>query len=338
MRQMTRHPERPHLSRRALAALTLAAAAWTLAMPGTAGAQAWPGKQPIKFVVGLAAGSITDQTTRFFSETIREGTGQTVLVENKPGADSNLAAEQVAHSPADGYTALVAGNNTHAANIHLYKKLNFDPYKDFVPVGTFARVPYMLVVNPDRVPARNFKDFVAYAKANPGKLTYGSATVAGRVSVEQMKLLVGFDATNVNYKSSPQAMADLLGGQLDFYMTDIATGLTQVRAGKVVALAITVKQRMPAAPDIPTVAEFGYPDYDFFSWLAVWLPTGSPPEAVRTLNALINKAMESDAGRDYLAKRGLLGAAGTPADLQALQTSATESWGKAVLAAGMQAQ
>ncbi len=303
----------------------------------SAHAQAWPTK-PIRFVVGLAAGSITDTTTRYFADSIREATGQTVLVENRPGADSNLAAEAVARAAPDGYTALVAGNNTHAANIHLYKKLGFDPQKDFAPVATFARVPYMLIVNPDRVPARNFKDFIAYAKANPGKLTYGSATVAGRVSVEQLKLLAGFEAVNVNYKSSPQAMTDLLGGQLDFYVPDVATGLAQTRTGRAVALAVTVNQRVLAAPELPTIAELGYPDYDFFSWLAVWLPAGAPPEAVRTLNQLINRAMESEAGKDYLAKRGLLGLAGSPQDLQALQTRDTERWGRAVKAAGMQPQ
>lgn len=325
------------IARRPLLA-ALACATLTFFAAGAAHAQAWPARQPIKMIVGLAAGTITDQTTRFFAETIREGTGQTVVIENKPGADSNLAAEIVAHSPADGYTALVAGNNTHAANIHLYKKLNFDPYKDFVPVATFARVPYVLLIHPDRVPARNLKDFIAYAKANPGKLNYGSATVAGRVAVEQLKLLAGFDATNVNYKGSPQAMADLVSGQLDFYMSDISTGLVQVRSGRVIALAITVKDRMPAAPDIPTIAELGFPNYDFFSWLAVWLPTGSPPEAVHTMNELINKAMTSPAGAEYLVRRGLLPATGTPADLQALQTRATETWGRAIKAAGLQAQ
>lgn len=326
----------PDLSRRRSVAL-LAAAGSLLAPRVRAQSQAWPSR-PIRIVVGLAAGSITDATTRFFAETIREGTGQPVTIENRPGADSNLAAEAVARSAPDGHTLLVAGNNTHAANIHLYRRLAFDPYKDFLPVATFARVPYLLIVNPDRVPARHFNDFIAYARANPGKLTYGSATVAGRVAVEQLKGLVGFDAVNVSYKGSPQAMADLVGGQIDFYAPDIATGLVQVRAGGAVALAVTIRSRVPAAPEIPTVAELGFPDYDFFSWLAAWLPAGSPPEAVRTLNQLINKAMESEAGKEFLARRGLLGLTGTPQDLQSLQTRDTERWGRAVRAAGIAPQ
>ena len=299
--------------------------------------QAWPAK-PIKFVVGYAAGSATDGTTRFFADKIREATGQTVLVENKPGADANLAAEMVARAPADGYTAFVAGNSTHAANIHLYKTLNYDPYKDFAPVTTFARVPYILIANPDKVPARNLKDFIAFAKANPGKLNYASAAVASRVSVEQLKLLAGFDALNVNYKSSPQAMTDLLGGQVHFYIADIATGLTQVRAGRVVALGVTLNQRLAAAPEIPTIAESGFPEYDFFSWLAVWVPAATPPEVVKTLSELINRAMESEAGKEYLLRRGLLGYPGSPQALLELQTRDTERWGRAIKAAGIQAQ
>jgi len=316
---------------------TLIGAAVALLVVHGAQAQVWPTK-PIKFVVGYAAGSATDGTTRFFGEKLREATGQAVLVENRPGADGNLAAEYVARADKDGYTALVTGNSTHAANIHLYKKLNYDPYKDFVPVTTFARVPYILIANPDKVPARNLKDFIAFAKANPGKLSYGSAAAASRISVEQLKLLAGFDAVNVNYKASPQAMTDLLGGQFHFYAADVATGLTQVRAGRVIPLAITMNQRVAAAPEIPTVAESGFPDYDFFSWLAVWLPAGSPSEAVRMMNQQINQAMQSEAGKDFLLKRGLLGFPGTPQDLQALQTRDTERWGRAIKAAGMEPQ
>ena len=319
------------------ALLAVLALSGGLAVSTPSHAQAYPTK-PIRLVVGYAAGSATDSTARFFAERIREATGQTVVVENRPGADGNLAAEVVARASPDAYTALVTGNSTHAANIHLYKKLNYDPYKDFAPVTTFARVPYMLIANPAKVPARNLKDFVAFAKANPGKLTYASAAVASRVSVEQLRLVAGFDATNVNYKASPQAMTDLLGGQVDFYISDAATALVQVRAGKVTPLGITISRRVPAAPDIPTIAEQGYPDFDFFSWLAVWVPAGAPPEDVRRLSELINQAMESDAGRENLQTRGLLPYPGSPQMLQELQTRETERWGRAIKAAGMQPQ
>ena len=317
---------------RAMAAALLSAAT------ACAQAQPYPSK-PIKFIVGAAAGgSASDAATRFFADRIRDTTGQTVVVENKPGADGNLAAEIVARSPADGYTALVTGNNTHAANIHLYRTLNYDPYKDFAPVTTYARVPYVLIASPDKVPARNLRDFIAYAKANPGKLNYASAAVASRVGVEQLKLLAGFDAVNINYKSGAQAMTDLLGGQVQFYIADAVNALVQVRAGRATALGVTVNQRLASAPEIPTIAESGFPDYEFFSWLAVWVPAGTPPESVRALSDLINRAMDSDAGKDFLAKRGLLAYPGSPQALLELQTRETERWGRAIKAAGMQQQ
>jgi len=317
----------------------LAALAVALGLLATQGAQAqsYPNK-PIRFIVGYAAGSATDGTTRFFADKIREFTGQPVLVENRPGADGNLAAEAVARAAPDGYTALVTGNSTHAANIHLYKSLAFDPQKDFSPVTTFARVPYILIANPNKVAAKNLKDFIAYAKANPGKLSYGSAAVASRVSVEQLKLSAGFNAVNVNYKASPQAMTDLLGGQIDFYVADAATALVQIRAGRATALGVTLNQRIATAPEIPTIAESGFPDYDFFSWLAVWVTAGGPPEAANTLSNLINRAMDSDAGKEFLARRGLLPYPGSPQMLQELQTLDTERWGRVVKAAGMQQQ
>jgi tripartite-type tricarboxylate transporter receptor subunit TctC len=295
----------------------------------------WPTK-PIKFIVGYAAGSATDSTTRFFGEMIQRYTGQSVIVENRPGVDGNIAAELVARSPADGYTALVSGNSTHATNIHLYKKLSFDPEKDFSPVATFAQVPYVLIVNPTKIAAKSLTDFVAYAKANPGKLSYGSAAVASRVTIEQLKIEAGFEAVNVNYKASPQAMTDLLGGQIDFYVADVMTGMAQVRAGKVVPLGVTVSKRLAVAPDVPTIAEQGFAGYDFFSWLAVWVPAGSPPEAVSTMNALINRAMQSEEGKKFMTTRGLLDFIGTPEDLRRLQIRDTERWGKVIQATGME--
>lgn len=295
----------------------------------------WPNK-PVKFIVGYAAGSATDGTMRFIAEMMQRYTGQTVIVENRPGVDGNIAAEIVAKSPPDGYTALVAGNSTHSTNIHIYKKLSFDPEKDFAPVATFAQVPYVLIANPSKIPGKSLKEFISYAQANPGKLSYGSAAVASRVTVEQLKSEAKFDAVNVLYKSSPQAMTDLLGGQIDFYVADIMTALTQIRAGKVVPLGVSVNKRVPIAPEIPTISEQGFDGYDFFSWLAVWLPANSPREAIVGMNALINKAMESEEGQKFLSNRGLLGFVGTPEDLGRLQKRDTERWGKIIKASGMQ--
>lgn len=324
----------------------LAATAGAAHLPGLAqtapGAQggsataAWPNK-PVRFVVGAAAGgSASDIVTRYFAERIAEKSGQPVLVENRTGADGNVAAEAVARAPADAHHFLVTGNNTHAANVHLYKSLGFDPEKDFAPVTTYARVPYVLLVNPVRVSARTLKDFIANAKANPGKLSYASAAVASRVGVEQLKLMAGFDAVNVVYKSGAQAMTDLLGGHVDFFIADAASALAQVKTGKVVPLGVTVAQRLPGAPDLPTIAEQGFPEFDFASWLAVWARAGSPPAQVRAASTAINDALSTPAALAHLDKLGLLAYPGSPESLLALQRRETERWGQAIRAAKIQ--
>lgn len=318
----------------ALGSLGALAAGWST--PSIAQTRAWP-THTVRFVVGAAAGgSASDAVTRFFATQLAERSKQPAVVENRPGADGNLAAEQVARATPDGHSFLVTGNNTHAANIHLYKSLPFDPEKDFAPVTTYARVPYVLLVNGNRIAARNLRDFIAHAKANPGKLTYASAAVASRVGVEQLKLMAGFDAVNASYKSGAQAMSDLLGGHVDFYIADAANALQQVNAGRAIALAVTVSERLAAAPQLPTIAESGFPDFDFASWLALWTTAGSPPEAVRAASTAINDIMGSAAGRQFLEKQGLLAYPGTPESLTALQRRETERWGQAIKAAKMQ--
>lgn len=296
---------------------------------------AWPTKT-VKFIVGAAAGgSASDAVTRFFANQIAERGKQPVVVDNRPGADGNLAAEVVARSAPDGHTFLVTGNNTHAANVHLYKSLSFDPEKDFAPVTTYARVPYVLLINGTRLAARTLKEFIANARANPGKLTYASAAVASRVGVEQLKLTAKFEAVNVAYKSGAQAMTDLLGGHVDFYIADAVNALQQVHAGRAIALGVTVAERLPAAPDLPTIAESGFPDFDFASWLAVWTSAGTPPELVRAASNAINDVMGSPAGRQFLEKLGLLPYPGSPEALRTLQQRETLRWGQAIKAAQM---
>lgn len=295
----------------------------------------WPTKT-VKFVVGAAAGgSASDAVTRFIGQHISERYKQPVVVENRPGADGNLAAESVTRAAHDGTVFLVTGNNTHAANVHLYKSLPFDPEKDFAPVTTYARVPYVLLINKERVPSRTFKDFVAYARANSGKLTYASAAVASRVCAEQLKLSARFDATNVAYKSGAQAMTDLLGGHVDFYIADAANALQQANAGRAIALAVTVDERLKAAPDLPTIAESGFPDFNFASWLAIWTVAGTAPDVVRAASDAINDAIASEAGRRFLEQQGLLPYPGSPDSLRALQRLETTRWGNAIKAAGM---
>lgn len=297
-------------------------------------AQEFPAKQ-MKFVVPYGAGTTTDGIARFFADHVRTLTGQTVIVENRPGALGNIGAEYVAKEKPDGYTVLFSGNNTHAANVHLFTKLPFDPQKDFVPITTFARVPYILVVNPRKVPVKALKEFVAFAKANPGKMSYPSAAVGSRVAVELLKPAAGFEAVNVDYKASTQALTDLLSGELDFYFSDPSLVMPHIRAGKLTALAVSMNQRVSTAPEVPTVAEQGYPNFNLFSWLGIWTTAGAPPEAVNATSRLINRILATPEGLDMIEKRGLIAFPGTPESLRQLQTVDTETWGRVIRAAGI---
>lgn len=307
------------------------------ATPLVGRAQEFPSKS-MKFVVPFAAGTTTDAMARFFAERIRTFTGQQVIVENKPGALGNIGAEAVARDKPDGHTVLFSGNNTHAANVHLFDKLPFDPQKDFEPLIHYARVPFILVVNPRTVPVKTLKEFVAFAKARPGKLSYASSSAGNRVAAELLKQTAGFYAVNIDYKSSPQAMMDTLSGQIDFYFGDPPLVMPHIRSGGVTALGVSMNQRVPTAPEVPTIAESGYPEYNLFSWIATWTTGGSPPEAVNAMARLLTRVIDSPEGRDFLNKRGLVPFPGTPQTLRELQTRDTEIWGRVIKASNMKTQ
>jgi tripartite-type tricarboxylate transporter receptor subunit TctC len=218
------------LARFALALLSFVAFAATPAI-----AQDYPAK-PVTFVVPFAAGSATDQIARALGQGVTEATKQAVVVDNKPGASGFLAAQQVAKAPADGYTVLITTNTTHAANEHLFKSLPYDPVKDFAPVTLLGKGGQILVVNP-RVEAKNVAEFVALARKNPGKLSFGSGSSSSRIAGELLQQMANIQFLHVPYKSNPLAITDLLGGTIDFMITDTATGIPQVQAGKVRALA-----------------------------------------------------------------------------------------------------
>lgn len=291
--------------------------------------------KPFKIVVPFAAGTTTDSLARFFAERAHEITGQVSIVENRPGALGNIGADAVAKDRPDGYTLLFSGNNTHAANVHLFPKLPFDPQKDFAPITTYAQVPFILVVNPRTVPVKTLKEFVAFAKSHPGKLSYASSSAGNRVAAELLKQTAGFYAVSIDYKSGPQAIMDVLSGQVDFYFGDPPQVMSHVRAGKVTALGVSMNKRIPTAPEIPTVAEQGYPNFNLFSWLGVWTTAGAPPELVNATSRLVNRVMDSPEGRDILEKRGLIPLPGSPESLRALQTRDTETWGTVIKAAGI---
>jgi tripartite-type tricarboxylate transporter receptor subunit TctC len=312
------------------------AAALVLAAPVAfaQGGAKYPAKA-LTFVVPFAAGSATDQIARALGQAITQETGQAVVVENKGGASGMLAAQGVARAAPDGYTVLITTNTTHAANEHLYKKLPYDPVKDFAPVTGLGKGGQVLVVNASS-PLQSVKDLVAYAKANPGKLTFGSGSSSSRMAGEMLKQLAGVDILHVPYKSNPLAITDLLGGQIDLMITDVSTGLPQVQAGKLKALGFSTQERSAMLPDVPTIAQAGVKGYNMGYWFAAYLPAGTPPQIVNQLSGLLGKAVESRQAASFYTLSGTSRWHGTPDELTKFQAEETAKWGQVIKAAGIQ--
>jgi tripartite-type tricarboxylate transporter receptor subunit TctC len=297
-------------------------------------AQGYPEK-PVHFIVPFAAGSATDQLARALGQGVTEQTKQPVVVENKPGASGFLAAQYVAKAAPDGYTVIIATNTTHAANEHLFKKVPYDAVKDFAPITALGRGGQIMVVAP-KVPAQSVADFIALAKKQPGKLTFGSGSSSSRVAGELFQQMAGVQLLHVPYKSNPLAINDLLGGQIDMMITDTATGLPQVKAGKVRALGMSSRKRSPLAPDVPTIDEAGVKGYEMTFWFAAYAPAGTPPAIVNQLQALFVKATEGAAAKNFYQTTGIDPFVTTPAELAKFQTAESQKWGRIIKAAGIQ--
>jgi tripartite-type tricarboxylate transporter receptor subunit TctC len=308
-----------------------------LALYATAAvAQPYPSR-PITIVVPFAAGSGTDSITRIIGQHLSVALGQSVVVENKVGASGVLAATYVARAAPDGYTLLMATNSTHSANPYLFKNLSYDPVKDFAPVARAGSYVFMLVVNKD-IPAKTLGELVAYAKANPGKLTYASGNTTGIVAGETLKSKAGIDILHVPYKSTPPAINDVLGGRVSMMFIDLAPGLEHVRAGNFRALAVTTKERSALLPDLPSLAEAGIPGYDVTSYAALFAPAGTPKEIVDRLNAEVQKIIANPEAKARIAITGFDAFSGPPETLAAFIQSELVNWGKLIREAGIEAQ
>ena len=327
---MTHHPT---LARRHWLAAALAVSV-AAALPLTAAAQAFPSKT-ITFVIPFAAGSATDQLGRALGRSVSEQTGQPVVVENKGGASGQIAAQLVANAAADGYTVLITTNTTHAANEHLYKKLSYDPVKDFAPITGLGKGGQVLVVRPD-APYANVMELVAAAKKAPGKLSFGSGSSSSRMAGEMFKQLTDTDILHVPYKSNPNALTDLMGGQIDFMITDTSTGVPQINSGKLKALGVSTTQRNPLLTDVPTIAEAGVKGYDMGYWFAAYAPAGTPPEVVAKLRELLVKATQDDAAKNFFAGSGSTAWTTDPEELAKFQAEEADKWGRVIRAAGIQ--
>jgi len=243
-------------------------------------AEAYPSK-PIKLVIAFAAGSATDSAGRILAQELSLRLGQNVIVENRAGANGQIAAVFVARSTADGYTLFMTTNSTHGANPHLYKKLAYDPIRDFEPIARVGTLPFMLVVNPE-LPVNNTAEFIAYSKAHPGALSYGTASTASLVGAETINHLAGLDLVRVGYSSSPQAILDLVAGRLQVMVADFATAMPHVKAGKLRVLAVTTAKRTTLLPEVPPIAET-LSGFDLTSWNGIFAPAGTPNEIVARL-------------------------------------------------------
>ena len=272
-------------------------------VPTLACAQGYPSK-PIRFVVPYPPGGPLDTIARLLGQRVSESVKQPVIVDNKPGAGGNIGADVVAKSAPDGYTILMGAVATHAINPTLYASIPYDPIRDFQPVTQVASTPNVLIVNPS-VPASNVREFIAYAKANSGKLNFGSGSTgsAGHLAGELFKTLAGVDMTHVPYKGAAPAMQDLIAGRVQLMFDNFASASTQVRAGKVRALAVTTGKRSELAPDLPTVAEV-LPGFDINTWFGIFLPAGTPRDIVDRLHDEFVRALKLPEIREKMINLG----------------------------------
>jgi tripartite-type tricarboxylate transporter receptor subunit TctC len=280
--------------KKALAGLCAAAA--TLATLATLGAahaagETWP-TRPITFVVPFTPGGITDNTSRVLAKIVGDKLGQPVVVDNRPGAGGSIGVEAASRQPPDGYTMIYGTQGTQAANLALYKNIRYDPVKDFVPVHAMSETPLILVVNPSR-PFKTVPELIAYAKANPGKLNFGSAGpgTGTHLTAELFQVATGIKMTHVPYKGSSPALTDLMGGNLDLMFDYPVVVMPFVKAGKLKPLAVTGKTRLAIAPEIPSVSELGFPKAESTAWSAVFVPARTPPEIVKRLGDAIALAI-----------------------------------------------
>ncbi|ODT21041.1 MAG: hypothetical protein ABS35_18465 [Kaistia sp. SCN 65-12] len=302
-------------------------------LPGQAGAQAWPNK-PIRWVVPYTAGGLTDSVTRLTLE--KMNVGQTLVVDNKPGANSLIGAEIVANAPPDGYTFLTV-IAAHAANKTLYEgKLKFDPVASFAPVSLVGIAPIMILVSND-MPVKNVGELIDYAKKNPGKISFGSSGVgaAAHLSTELIMQVTGTKMVHVPYKGTAPALADLMSGNLQLLL-DVPIGtMSQVRAGKARALAMMSKERVPGAEEVPTIVESGGPLIESSSWVMFMAPAKTPKDIVDKLGAEVAKAVKDEALRKRLAEQAVIPVGATPAETAKFLNDEVEKWRKVITTAGV---
>jgi tripartite-type tricarboxylate transporter receptor subunit TctC len=316
-------------------ALAAAVGASLLAAAPASFAQAAYPTKTITIIVPFPAGGTTDILARILGQYMSTALGQPVIVDNRGGAGGNIGGQAAARAPADGYTLFMGTVGTHAINSSLYKKMPFDHVKDFAPLTRVAMVPNLLVANPSQ-PFKTVQELIAYAKANPNKVTYGSSGngTSIHLSGELFKSMTKVEMTHVPYKGSAPAVSDLLGGQIAIMFDNMPSALPHVKAGKLRAIAVTSAKRSPELPDIPTVAEAGVPGYEATSWFGMFAPAATPPAIVSQLNAVIVKALNDPDVKKKISEQGAEPHPEKPAEFAAFIQAETAKWGKVVKASG----
>jgi tripartite-type tricarboxylate transporter receptor subunit TctC len=322
-------------SRRTFLHLASSAAALP-AMPRMARAQAYPSR-PVKIIVGQAAGSASDIVGRLFAQFLSEKLGQQFIVEVRPGATGNIATDVVVRAPPDGYTLLLV-NSQNAINVALYEKLGFDFVHDIAPVGRVENVPLIMEVHPS-VPVKTVPEFIAYAKANPGKLNMASAGTGGpqHIAGELFKFMAGVDMTHIPYKGSTPAVTDLIAGQVQVMFDVPPTSLPQIKAGKLVPLGVTTTERLSFLPDVPTIDSF-LKGYEAAGWIGFGVPRGTPPEIIATLNRQFNSAVQDANIQQRLVDLGAIAVPpNSPEEFAKFIAGNIEKWAKVIKFAGIKA-
>jgi tripartite-type tricarboxylate transporter receptor subunit TctC len=295
--------------------------------------QTYPSK-PVKLIVPFPAGSATDHVARLVGSQLQEALGQPMVVENKAGAQGAIAAAEVAKAAPDGYTLMVTTNTPQAANVSLFKKLQYDPVKDFAPITRFGTTSFVLMVKPD-FPAKSFKEFLAHVRKQPGKLSAGYGSSGSQVSLAMLKQLGKLDVVEVPYKGIPQAITDTMGGSLHFTFVDLANALAQAKGGKLRGLAVTSAKKSALAPELPAIAE-ELPGYEIIAWFGLVAPAKTPEPVVQRLNDVLMKAL---ARPDVKEKFGTIGAdvqPMNPAEFAKFIQAEVANWAKLVKLAGIQ--
>lgn len=324
---------RTDTTRRTVLAM-LATAALGAAMSGGASAQEFPTK-PVTIVVPFSAGGTTDILARILAQSLQAELKQPIVVDNRAGAGGNIGTQAVARAQPDGYTLLLGTVGTHAINAALYKKLGFDPVKDFAPLTRVANVPNLLVANPAQ-PYKTVQELIAYAKANPGKVNFGSsgAGTSIHLSGELFKSLAAVDIQHVPYKGSAPAVADLLGNQIGIMFDNMPSSIAHVRSGALRPLAVTTATRSAELPDVPTVAEAGVPGYEATSWFGMFAPAKTPAPVLARLHGALAKVLNDPAVRKRMAEQGAEPVSETPEQFRDFIAAESKKWGDVVKQSG----